>query len=117
MLRTTLLILALGVAVPASAQESVVLTSKQPYWKVGQRDDALSRACGLGRFLMARPGAYVAKFVGKEGPAVLGIAKGTGLNLYDPDHRAKPNEDYFFHDHGTTSCQVYVGGRKGKRPG
>jgi len=91
--------------------------SKQPYWKVGPRDEALSRACSLARFNMERPERFQARFGGKEGSETLGIAKGTGLNLYDPDHRAKPNEDYFFHDHGTTSCQVYVGGRKGKRPG
>jgi hypothetical protein len=115
MLRFLAVSLVLGLAAPAAAaqREVVVLTSKQPYWKVGPRDDALSRACGLGRFGMRRPGAYVAKFVGKEGPGVLGVAKGDGLNLYDPDKRAKPREDYFFHDHGTTSCLVYVGGRRG----
>jgi hypothetical protein len=116
MLRALAFCLVLGIAAPASAQTVVVLTSKAPYWKVGTRDDALSRACGLGRFTMQRSGAYVAKFVGKEGPGMLGVAKGTGLNLYDPGKKAKPKEDYFFHDHGTTSCQVYVGGRKGKPP-
>jgi hypothetical protein len=117
MLRAASFWLVLCLAAPAAAQEVVVLVSKAPYWKVGARDDALSRLCGLGRFSMQRPGAYVAKFVGKDSPAVLGVAKGSGLNLYDPDHKAKPGEDYFFHDHGTTSCQVYVGGRKPKRPG
>jgi hypothetical protein len=109
-------LLFLAIAAPAAAQEVVVLKSKAPYWKVGPRDDALSRACSLNRFNMKRSGAYVAKFVGKEGYGVLGVAKGSGLNLYDPDRKAKPKEDYFFLDHGTTSCQVYVGGRKGAAP-
>jgi hypothetical protein len=114
---------ALGLAAPCSAgpaaaagQQVVVLTSKSPYWKVGPKDDALSRACSLGRFNLRRPEAYVAQFRGKDGAATLGIAKGSGLNLYDPDKMAKPVEDYFFLDHGTTSCRVFVGGRKSGPP-
>lgn len=102
--------------VEAAGQQVVVLTSKSPYWKVGGKDDALSRACSLGRFNLRRPGAYVARFVGKDGPATLGVAKGSGLNLHDPDRQAKPVEDYFFLDHGTTSCRVFVGGRKSAPP-
>jgi hypothetical protein len=100
-------------AVPAGASE-VVLTSSAPYWKVGKKDDALSRACALGRFGLVEPEWLVARFVGKDGADVLGVAKGSGLNLRDPDHRAKPTEDYFFRQHGTTSCEVFVGGRSGR---
>ncbi|HZT88260.1 MAG TPA: hypothetical protein VFA12_09835 [Stellaceae bacterium] len=100
------------IASTAAAQaQQTVITSKSPYWKVGVEDPALSRACAIGRFGLKDPKRYVARFTGPEGGAVLGIAKGSGLNLVDPDHKAKPNEDYFFHDHGTSSCAVYVGGR------
>jgi hypothetical protein len=94
----------------AQAQQ-VLITSKSPYWKVGVPDQALSKDCAFRRFGMTEPGRYVLRFVGKTGPGVLGVAKGAGLNLYDPDHHAKPNEDYFFYAYGTTSCAVFVGGR------
>jgi hypothetical protein len=103
--------LLVAAAGPAVAGQTV-LTSRSPYWKVGERDDALSRACALNRFNMEEPERFVARFVGKDGTDVLGIAKGSGLNLRDPDRRAKPTEDYFFRNHGTTACEVYVGGRR-----
>src|SRR6185437_3140973 len=96
----------------APRAEVVVLTSKQPYWDIGVRDKTLSQACALGRFNIRRSSLYVARFNGSKGAATLDIAKGTGLNLYDPDHRAKPTEDYFFRRQDSTSCEVYVGGRK-----
>jgi hypothetical protein len=101
----------LAATAPTVAGQTV-LTSRSPYWKVGERDDALSRACALTRFNMDEPERLIARFVGKDGPEVLGIAKGSGLNLRDPDRRAKPAEDYFFRNHGTTACEVYVGGRR-----
>src|SRR5690348_1455591 len=61
----------LAAADPATAGQTV-LTSRSPYWKVGERDDALSRACALNRFNMERPERLVARFVGKDGPEVLG---------------------------------------------
>ena len=106
------LLIVLAAAVPARAE--AVFTSKYPYWKVGPRDDALSKACALGRFNLDHPERLVAQFRGKEGPETLGVAKGSGLNLRDPDRRAKRNEDYFFRNHGTTGCEVFVGGRKGR---
>jgi hypothetical protein len=102
----------LAAASPALA-ETVVVSSKKPYWAVGPRDQALSRACSLGRFNLARADWLVARFSGKEGAETLGVAKGTGLNLRDPDHHAKPTEDYYFRAQNTTSCEVFVGGRKG----
>jgi hypothetical protein len=98
---------------PARAEE-VVLTSKKPYWAVGLRDDKLSRACSLQRFNLKRTDALVARFVGAEGAQTLAVGKGNGANLYDPERLAKPTEDYFFRNHSTTSCEVFVGGR-GKR--
>ena len=111
-MKRLLSIAALCLAAAGAQAETVVLTSKSPYWKVGPRDDALSRACAMGRFNLADPARLVARFVGKQGPETLGVAKGTGINLRDPDHRAKPAEDYFFRNHGTTACEVYVGGRR-----
>jgi hypothetical protein len=109
------LLVAAGLALsagPAAATQTIV-NSSAPYWKVGEADSALSQACATGRFGMVEPRAYVARFTGQVGPGVLGIAKGSGLNLYDPDHLSKPNEDYFFYAGGTSSCAVFVGGRQG----
>ena len=108
------LFLAMTAAGAAQASE-VVLTSKSPYWAVGDRDDALSRACSLNQFGPQHPGDLVARFTGKEGTALLDVAKGTGVNLRDPNHLAKPTEDYFFRNVGTTSCEVMVGGRKSSK--
>ncbi len=102
-------------AAPAWATETVI-TSRSPYWKVGVRDKALSTACAMGRFNEREPGRYTVRFFGKEGGLVLGIAKGTGFNLRDPDKRAKQNEDYFFRNSTSTDCEVFVGGRLTQRP-
>jgi hypothetical protein len=110
--RFLLAALVLGLAAPAFA-EQVVFTSKKPYWALGPRDPELSRECSLGRFNLVRADRLVARFNGKEGAETLGVGKGNGTNLYDPDRRAKRVEDYFFRNHGTTSCEVFVGGRKG----
>jgi hypothetical protein len=99
-------------AILATATLAVILTSKSPYWNVGPLDQNLSRACSLGRFNVADPSRWEAYFGGKEGTETLVIAKGTGANLVDPGRLAKPKEDYFFRNHGTTRCEVYVGGRK-----
>lgn len=96
-----------------AAALTVLLSSKSPYWKVGARDEGLSRACALGRFGVVDPGRWQAHFGGAEGSETLVIGKGNGQNLRDPDRRAKPKEDYFFRRHGTTECEVFVGGRKG----
>lgn len=116
--RLLLLILcccALGGGEALAAQ--TVLTSKLPYWRVGVRDDSLSRACSLNQFGPQHPGDLLARFVGGKGGAVLDVAKGSGVNLRDPQHLAKPTEDYFFRNVGTTSCEVLVGGRKtGSKP-
>jgi hypothetical protein len=96
----------------AVRSQTTVLTSKSPYWTVGVRDDKMSRACSLGRFNVARADRLVARFVGKEGAETLTVATGRGGSLADPGGLAKPTEDYFFRNAGTTSCEVFVGGRK-----
>ena len=108
-----MLFLGIAIAAPTARSETVLFTSKKPYWQVGVRDQALSRECSLGRFNVARSDRLVARFIGKEGAETLLVAKGTGANLYDPDHHRKPNEDYYFRAQNTTSCEVFVGGRKG----
>ena len=105
--------LGLFLASGAFATETVI-DSNSPYWEVGSRDPALSKACVLGRFNQQQIGRYIVRLHAKkdDGAAVLGIAKGSGLNLRDPDHRANAAEDYYFRDDGTSSCDVFVGGRK-----
>ena len=116
MTRATLLLLLLAAAGAGAARASeVVLTSKAPYWQVGERDDGLSRACSLNQFGPQHPGDLIARFTGPDGNGLLDVAKGTGVNLRDPKHMAKPTEDYFFRNVGTTSCEVLVGGRKKKK--
>ena len=89
-----------------------MIDTKSPYPEVGPRDQNLSRACSIGRFNQRQIGRFVVRFHAKEkGAAVLGIAKGTGVNLRDPDHMALTTEDYFFRNDGTSSCEVFVGGR------
>ena len=100
-------------AAPRAEAGTVVLKSSLPYWQVGVRDNDLSLACSLNTFGPLRLGALVARFTGPEGPALLDVAKGSGSNLRDPKHLAKPNEDYFFRNAATTSCEVLVGGRGG----
>jgi hypothetical protein len=116
--RILLCLLPALVAAGAAQASQVVLTSKAPYWQVGVRDEDLSRACSLNQFGPMHPGNLLAQFTGPDGNALLDVAKGTGVNLRDPQHLAKPTEDYFFRNVGTTSCEVLVGGRKkgGKAP-
>jgi hypothetical protein len=102
----------LGLSPQAALATTLVLTSRAPYWDVGPIDPVLSQMCSTGQFNQQSVNQYIARFVGPEGPGVLGIAKGTGLNLVDPKHARKPTEDYFFLGDGSSSCAVYVGGRK-----
>jgi hypothetical protein len=108
-----LILLFLVCAATRAEAGTVVLVSSSPYWQVGVRDNELSRACSLDTFGPKRLGALVARFTGPEGPALLDVAKGSGNNLRDPKHLAKRNEDYFFRNAATTSCEVLVGGRGG----
>ena len=105
---------ALLIPAVALGDAQTVVQSTRPYWEVGQSDQELGRLCGVGKFNEAVVDLYVARFTGPEGASVLGIAKGTGLNLFDPGHKAVKTEDYFFYQDGSSSCAVYVGGRKKK---
>ena len=96
----------------ALGDAQTIVQSTHPYWEVGQNDQELGRLCGVGKFNEAVVDLYVARFTGPKGAGVLGIAKGTGVNLADPGHKAVKTEDYFFYQDGSSSCAVYVGGRK-----
>jgi len=111
--------LALAVLLPAGAEAtSVEMDSQAPYWEAGPRDPKLSNACSLGRFNERQVGLYVVRLHATAGgAAVLGVAKGTGLNLWDPDRLAVATEDYLFRQDGTSDCEVFVGGRKPLLPG
>ena len=97
---------------PAAGATETVIDSNAPYWEVGPRDTSLSKACSTGRFNQEQIGRYIVQLHAKQGgAAVLGIAKGTGVNLRDPGHLAQKTEDYYFRDDGTSNCEVFVGGR------
>ncbi len=91
-----------------------LVRSDHPYWDVGVMDPDLGRLCATGKFNEIQMNRFVARFNGTKGGGVLGIAKGTGLNLRDPGRKALKSEDYFFYQDGSSSCAVYVGGRTRK---
>jgi hypothetical protein len=116
MLRAPLLIIGLLLASAAGATD-IVIDSTAPYWEVGPRDPKLSRACSDGRFNQRQAERYTVQLHAKKGgSAVLGIAKGTGVNLRDTDHLAQTTEDYYFRNDWTSSCEVFVGGRTNVTP-
>lgn len=97
---------------PAEAGSArTLVNSNHPYWDVGVMDPDLGRLCATGKFNEIEMNRFVARFNGPQGAGLLGIAKGTGLNLRDPGHKAHKSEDYFFYQDGSSSCSVYVGGR------
>jgi hypothetical protein len=97
----------------AARATDTLLDSEAPYWEAGARDIKLSAACSLGRFNERQMGRYIVRLHAKAGgAAVLGVAKGNGMNLWDPDRLAVATEDYMFRQDGTSACQVFVGGRK-----
>jgi hypothetical protein len=114
-----ILSLALSILPTAAGATENLLDSQSPYWEAGPRDTKLSQACSLGRFNERQMGRYVVRLHAKTGggAAVLGVAKGTGLNLWDPDKLAVVSEDYMFRQDGTSACEVFVGGRKTLLPG
>jgi hypothetical protein len=103
----------LVLAAPVAGQATdVIINSQAPYWETGPRDPKLSNACSIGRFNERQMGRYTVQLHAKTGgAAVLGVAKGTGLNLWDPDKLAVVTEDYLFRQDGTSACEVFVGGR------
>ncbi len=77
-----------------------------PYWQVGDVDKALSNLCSLGQFNQRVPYRLAAHFYGPYGSAMLGAAKGTGMNLWDPFKKAARDRDYWFYRDRTSACLV-----------
>jgi len=77
-----------------------------PYWQVGDVDKALSRLCSLGQFNQRTPYRFSGHFYGPYGAALVGAAKGSGLNLWDPFKRADAQHDYWFFRDRTSACIV-----------
>ena len=84
-----------------------VVRSDLSYWQVGDIDQALSRLCSVGKFNQRVPYRFVGHFKGPKGSAMLGAAKGNGLNLFDPQHKADKNHDYWFYRDRTADCIVF----------
>jgi hypothetical protein len=85
----------------------LLFTSQLPYWKVGKRETALSALCSMQAFNPRTSSRLFARFAGPIGPNILAAAKGSGLNLWDPKHRADPTKDYWFLMPETSSCEVW----------
>jgi len=78
-----------------------------PSWQVGDLDKKLSQMCSLGRFNQRVPYKYSAHFQGPNGAAMVGGAKGNGLNLFDPTGARQQGRDYWFYRDRTSNCIVY----------
>ncbi|HVJ53389.1 MAG TPA: hypothetical protein VM689_13060 [Aliidongia sp.] len=105
-----------AIASPAAATQKL-MDSQSNYWEAGKRSPELSHACSVSRFNEDQIGRYVVRLHAKNGgAAVLGVAKGNGFNLSDPDHLAKPGEDYMFRNDGTSDCEVFVGVKPPPKP-
>ena len=81
-------------------------TSQQAYWRVGQLDPVLSKACRKGEFGQRKLKLLTIGFIGVRGRAQTGIAK-TGWNLVDPNRLAQPKTTYHFFNQGFSNCMVY----------
>lgn len=92
---------------PLDGVQKAVKTFQFPYWRVGNVDKRLSKLCNLGLFNQRRPYSLAGHFAGPQGSAMLGAAKGTGLNLHDPTKAGNPGFDYWFHRDRTSSCIVF----------
>ncbi len=80
----------------------VIRDAKKEWRKAGKLDKALTAACRAKRF---REREYLLfRAIYKD--STLGVAFGHGLNIYDPDRKAKPGMIYLFWQGGTTACEV-----------
>lgn len=92
--------------IPPKGVNKVVRTLL-PSWQVGDVDKNLSRLCSFGRFNQRVPYKYSGHFQGPNGAALVGGAKGDGLNLFDPTRARKPDHDYWFYRDRSSNCIVY----------
>ncbi len=81
----------------------VVIRDPETSWRdAGTVDPQLSAACGRRRFRERRGMRYRAVYR----DAILGIAFGHGLNLFDPDRLADPTMIYLFRHGNASGCIV-----------
>ena len=81
----------------------VIIRDRKKEWrKAGKMDKALTKACRAGRFREFEPLLFRAIYTDDA----LGVAFGHGLNLHDPDHKARPDLIYLFWHGGTAACEV-----------
>tara|TARA_B100002051_G_scaffold264493_1_gene289408 strand:+ start:71 stop:412 length:342 start_codon:yes stop_codon:yes gene_type:complete len=104
--------LALAPDASANRTKRQYATSQQAYWRVGQLDPVLSKACRKGEFGQRKLKLLTIGFIGGQGRAQTGIAK-TGWNLVDPSGLAQPKTTYHFFNQGYSNCKVY----KARNPG
>ena len=101
-----LTVLALAPDASANRTKRQYATSQQAYWRVGQLDPVLSKACRKGEFGQRKLKLLTIGFIGGQGRAQTGIAK-TGWNLVDPSGLAQPKTTYHFFNQGYSNCKVY----------
>lgn len=94
-------------AAPQNGVNKVVRTAL-PYWQVGNINKNLSRMCALGKFNQRVPYLLSGHFAGEKGAAMVGAAKGSGYNLWDPQKVADDRFDYWFFRDRTNSCIVFT---------
>lgn len=82
-------------------------TTKQPYWKVGQYNGALSDACRRNFFNQKKVQNLNIGYHGQSGMGVTGIAT-QDWNLKDPMGLSEPNITYHFFNDGYSNCKVYI---------
>lgn len=91
----------------AGAGSGKFTRTKQPYWSVGQYNDALSDACQRHSFNQKKIQNLNIGYSGASGRGVTGIAT-REWNLYDPGGLAEVNITYHFFNDGYSNCKVYV---------
>jgi hypothetical protein len=99
----------MGALAAPSSESGVqkVVRTPLPYWQVGDIDKDLSVRCSMGEFNQRVPYKFSGHFSGATGSALVGGAKGTGLNLFDSRKRADPKFDYWFYRDRTSACIVF----------
>ena len=105
-----------GAAYAEPGATDKVVRTKLPYWRVGDIDRKLSVQCSLGSFNQRVPYKLSGQFAGPMGPALLGAAKGSGMNLFDPKKLADPKFDYWFFRDRTSNCIVFKARVKAGQP-
>ncbi len=95
------------VAVAQSRVKGEYAQSRQPLYKVGDLNPALSKLCRQGMFKQRKMLRLSIGYLGKNGEGITGIAQ-KGWNLYDPTGAAEDQRTYHFFNQGYSNCRVYV---------